>query len=226
MSFLFVEEIRMQTLNYSVPTEEALVMVDNLSRGFIESVDTIRFDIARNDQQREAVYRLRCQVVIDRGWAKPGDFPDGMERDHYDEKAIHIVGWNGNNLVTTSRIVLPGASLILPTEEAFNIQIEPHGQVADMGRQIVARHYSSIKHKVFAALLAKTWLEIRSRGYSLVCGDFSPAVMRLYRIMGFDVKQLAPTQEFWGEERAPVIVDIAKSMMALVERWGNKKFTD
>jgi N-acyl-L-homoserine lactone synthetase len=216
----------MQISDFSAPTEEALVMVDNLSRGFIESVDTIRFDIARDNQQREAVYRLRYQVIIDRGWAQPGDFPDGMEHDHYDEKAIHIVGWDGNSLATTSRIVLPEASLILPTEEAFNIQIEPRGQVADMGRQIVARDYSSIKHKVFAALLAKTWLVIRSRGYSLVCGDFSPAVMRLYRIMGFDVKQLGPSKEFWGEERAPIVVDIAKSMMALVERWGNKKFTE
>ena len=216
----------MQTSDFSGHAEEALVVVDNLSRGFIKSIGNIRFDIARNDQQREAVYRLRYQVVIERGWAQPGDFLDGMERDKYDEKAIHIVGWDGNKLATTSRIVLPESSLILPTEEAFNIQIEPRGQVADMGRQIVARDYSSIKHKIFAALLAKTWLEIRARGYFLVCGDFSPAMTRLYRIMGFDVKQLGAPKEFWGEKRAPIIVDVAKSMMALVERWGNKKFTD
>lgn len=216
----------MHTSDIDESSEEALAVVDNLCHSFIGSVDALRFDIARDEKQREAIYRLRYQTIIERGWARPEDMPDGMERDHYDEKAIHIVGWDGNNLVTTSRIVIPEDGLILPTEEAFNIQIEPRGRVADMGRQIVARDYSSIKHKVFAALLAKTWLEIRSHGYSLVCGDFSPAVMRLYRIMGFDVKQLAPTQEFWGEERAPIMVDIARSMMALVERWGNKKFTD
>jgi N-acyl-L-homoserine lactone synthetase len=216
----------MQTSDSSGPSEEALVVVDNLSRGFLESVDAIRFDIAHDDSQREAVYRLRYQVVIERGWAEPGDLPDGIERDPYDEKAIHIVGWAGDALATTARLVLPEPDRILPTEAAFNIHIEPRGKVADMGRQIVARDYSSIKHKVFAALLAKTWLEMRTLGYSLVCGDFSPAMIRLYRLMGFDVKQLGPSRPFWGEERAPVMVDIARSMLALVDRWGNKKFSD
>jgi N-acyl-L-homoserine lactone synthetase len=216
----------MQSADFGSTPEEALVIVDQLSHGFIESIDALRFDIARDDSQREEVYRLRYQTVIERGWAQPGDMPDGMEHDHYDEKAIHIVGWDGNKLATTSRLVLPEDGLVLPTEEAFHIQIEPRGQVTDMGRQIVAREYSSIKHKVFAALLAKTWLEIRVHGYSLVCGDFSPAMMRLYRIMGFDVKQLGPAQQFWGEERAPIMVDVAKSMLALVERWGNKNSTD
>lgn len=212
----------MQYSDYIEPTEDVLSIVDNLSREFVGTVAPIRFDVARDDLEREMVYRLRYQVVVERGWARPNELPDGMERDHYDEKAIHIVGWDGNNLATTSRIVLPEVDVILPTEEAFHIQIEPRGQVADMGRQIVAREHSSIKHKVFAALLAKTWLEIRAHGYSLVCGDFSPAMTRLYRIMGFDVKQLAPSQQYWGEERAPIIVDVARSMMALVERWGNK----
>jgi N-acyl-L-homoserine lactone synthetase len=213
----------MQYSDYIEPAQDVLSIVDNLSREFVGTVAPIRFDVAKDDQEREMVYRLRYQVVVERGWVQPNELPDGMERDHYDKKAIHIVGWDGNNLATTSRLVLPEVGVILPTEEAFHIQIEPRGQVADMGRQIVTREYSSIKHKVFAALLAKTWLEIRARGYSLVCGDFSPAMMRLYRIMGFDVNQLGPAQQYWGEERAPIMVDVARSMMALVERWGNKK---
>jgi N-acyl-L-homoserine lactone synthetase len=211
----------MQSAVYNDPTEDVLSLVDNLSRGFIDSVDTIRFDTARSDSDRESVYRLRYQVVVERGWVSPADFPDGLERDHYDANAIHIIGWDGNLVAATSRLVLPRPGEVLPTEEAFNIQIEPRGRVTDMGRQIVAREYSSIRHKVFAALLAKTWLEIRGYGYSLVCGDFSPTVMRLYRMMGFDVKQLGSTHKFWGEERAPIMVDIANSASALIERWGN-----
>jgi N-acyl-L-homoserine lactone synthetase len=215
----------MESFDFSEPLEDELLIVDKLSQGFIESVDTLRFDIAHDDLQREAVYRLRYQVVIDRGWLRPEDLPDGMEHDHYDEKAIFIVGWDGINLAATSRLVLPQPGMKLPTEEGFNILVEPIGRVADMGRQIVAREYSSIKHKVFAALLAKTWLEMRTRSYSLVCGDFSPAMMRLYRIMGFDVKQLGPFQQYWGEERAPIIVNIASSVSALLDRWGNQSFT-
>ena len=208
------------------PSEEVLAALDQLSRGFIGSIDSLRFDVAHDNSEREAVYRLRYQTVIQRGWARPEDFPDGMERDHYDEKAIHIVGWDGNRLAATARLVLPAGGLALPTEQAFRLKIEPHGQVVDMGRQIVAHEYSSTKHKVFAALLAKTWLEIRANGYSLVCGDFSPAMTRLYRIMGFDVRELGPAQSFWGEDRTPILVNVARSMQALLERWGSRKLAD
>ena len=44
--------------------------------------------------------------------------------------------------------------------------------------------------------------------------------------MGFDVKQLGPAQLFWGEERFPISVDVAKSMLALMERWGKKGSSD
>lgn len=208
------------------PSEEILAALDQLSRGFIGSIDTLRFDVAHDHSEREAVYRLRYQTVIERGWARPEDLPDGMEHDPYDEKAIHITGWDGNKLAATSRLVLPEGGSALPTEAAFHLKIEPQGQVVDMGRQIVAHEYSSIKHKVFAALLAKTWLEIRANGYSLVCGDFSPAMTRLYRIMGFDVKELGPAQSFWGEDRTPIKVDVARSMQALMERWGSQTSGD
>ena len=212
----------MQYSDYHEPTKDVLTIADNLARGIVNLASPIIFNVAQNDLERESVYRLRYQVVVDRGWVQPGKLPDGMERDHYDKNAIHIAGWDGNILAATSRLVLPKSGVILPTEEGFNLQIEPRGRVADMGRQIVARDYSSVRHKVFAALLAKTWLEMRARGYSLVCGDFSPTVMRLYRMMGFNVTQLGPPQKFWGEERAPILVDIAASISVLVARWGKE----
>ena len=212
----------MQYSDYHEPTKDVLTIADNLARGIVNLASPIIFNVAQNDLERESVYRLRYQVVVDRGWVQLGQLPDGMERDHYDKNAIHIAGWDGNILAATSRLVLPKSGVILPTEEGFNLQIEPRGRVADMGRQIVARDYSSVRHKVFAALLAKTWLEMRARGYSLVCGDFSPTVMRLYRMMGFNVTQLGPSQKFWGEERAPILVDIAASISVLVAHWGKE----
>ena len=88
-----------------------------------------------------------------------------------------------------------------------------------MGRQVVARAYSSVQHLVFAALLAQTWLEMHARGFTHVCGDFTPAVTRLYRLMGFQVTQVGPSREFWGEERFPIVVDIASSVPMLLKRW-------
>jgi len=216
----------MQTVDDPEPSPQALIAADQLAHSLVAAADPIRFDIAHSDQEREAVYRLRYQVVVERGWALAAEFPAGLEFDEYDQVATHIVGWAGNVLAAgsilaaTARLVLPAEGRPLPTEAAFGLQVAPRGQVADMGRQIVAREYSSVRHKVFAALLARTWLEMRAHGYVLVCGDFSPTMMRLYRMLGFNVKQLGPAQKFWGEERAPILVDIAGSVPVLTERWG------
>ena len=202
-------------------SQSALALADGLASRIVGGAAPIQFRVAQSNSERQAVFRLRYQVVIERGWAQPKDLPDGLERDDYDAGAIHIVGWDGDVLAAPSRLVLPGSQSLLPTEQAFDIKVEPRGRVADMGRQIVSRDYSSVRHLAFAALLAKTWLEMRTHGFTLVCGDFSPAMTRLYRMVGFDVKQIGPSRKFWGEERFPILVDVAGSVATLLARWGN-----
>ena len=200
-------------------TQELLVQADELARGMVAAAP-LNFRIAQSLEELEAIYRLRYDVIIERGWARPEDLPNGLERDEFDDHAIHIAAWDDKNIAATSRIVLPAPDRTLPTEHAFEVRIEPYGQVVDMGRQIVAHAYSNVEHLVFAALLAQTWLELHARGYTLVCGDFTPAVTRLYRLMGFQVTQAGPAREFWGEERFPIVVDVANSVPALLKRWG------
>lgn len=142
-----------------------------------------------------------------------------MERDAYDDHAIVIAAWDGDALAATTRLVLPAPGLVLPTEAAFGLTVEPQGSVVDMGRQIVARDYTSIRHHVFTAILAQTWLEMRAHGYSLVRGDFSSAMVRLYRMLGMQVTLLGPAQKYWHEERCPVLLDVTGSVALLLERW-------
>jgi N-acyl-L-homoserine lactone synthetase len=196
-----------------------LQVADDLARGLVAAVAPIRLEVATTQAERESVYRLRYQVVVSRGWARPEDLPDGMEHDGFDERAIHILGLDRDSLVATARILLPAEGVLLPTEQAFELTIEPRGQVADMGRQIVSPAYSSPQHRLFTALLAKTWLEIRAAGLSLICGDFSASMLRLYRMIGFQVTQLGPAREFWGEQRFPILVDVASSAKDLMDRW-------
>jgi hypothetical protein len=139
--------------------------------------------------------------------------------DAYDDVAVHIGAWEGENLATTSQIVLPAPDALPPTERTFGLIVEPHGEVADMGRQIVARKYSNVQHQVFAALLGKTWLEMHARGFTRVCGDFTPAVIRLYRLLGFQVMALGSARLSWGEERSPIAVDIIGSVPSLMRHW-------
>ena len=201
-------------------TQQLASQADELARGLVAAAAPLRFCVAQSSEERAAVYRLRYEVIVERGWARSEDLPDGLERDEDDDLAIHIAGWDDGHIAATSRIVLPAPDLLFPTERAFEVKIEPHEQVVDMGRQIVARAYSNVQHLVFAALLGQTWLEMRARSFTRVCGDFTPAVTRLYRLMGFQVMQVGPAREFWGEERFPIVVDIVGSVPALLRRWG------
>jgi N-acyl-L-homoserine lactone synthetase len=160
-------------------------------------------------------------VVTERGWLRPEDLPDGIERDAYDDQAEYVTGWDGEVLIAAARLVYPIPNRTLPTEEAFDLRIEPRGQVVDAGRFIVTRPYSDREHRVLAALIACTWLEVRRHGYRAICAAFAArAMIRLYRRMGFHVVELGLPRHYWGEERYPVRFDVLAAAPALAARWG------
>jgi N-acyl-L-homoserine lactone synthetase len=180
----------------------------------------ICFGVAQSQEEKEATYRLRYAVSIERGYARPEELPGGLERDAYDDHAVHVVGWHGDRLATTARLVFPEPGIRLPTEVAFDVKIEPRGKVVDMGRVIVAREFSEAQHRILAGLMAFCWTQVRARGFVLVCAAFaSSASLRLYRHMGFQIIRLAPPRPYWGEERYPVRFDVLESASTLSQRW-------
>jgi len=202
------------------PAEIALAQVDDLARRAVDWIAPIRFRIAQAAAEREAAYRLRYQAVIAHGWRKPEDMPGGLERDAYDETAIHILAWDGDTLAATARLVLPQPGRRLPTEEAFDLRIEPAGQVVDAGRFVVAREHSSIEHRVLAAMLARGWLEVRAHGLAHVCAAFaSTSMLRVYERMGLRATALGPPRYYWGADRYPILFDVVTSAPGLITRW-------
>jgi len=200
--------------------ELALAQVDAIARAAIGWIAPIRFAIAQTEEDRRAAYRLRYQVVIEHGWMQPDDLPDELERDEYDDEAIHILAWDAGVLVATSRLIFPRDDIILPTEKTFGLTIEPRGQIVDAGRFVVARSHSSIEHRLLASLLGYSWLEVRARGYSRVCAAFaSSAMMRVYRSMGAKMTALGPARHYWGADRYPILFDTVGAATSLVERW-------
>jgi hypothetical protein len=60
---------------------------------------------------------------------------------------------------------------------------------------------------VFAALLARCWLEVRGQGLHRICGAASLAWLDRYRQLGLPVSVLGPPRQYWGEERYPLFLD-------------------
>src|SRR5918911_1498498 len=158
-----------------------LAWLDGAAQRLLAQAAPIRFGIAGAPAEREAVFRLRFETVVEQGWASPATFPDGLERDGFDERAVHVVGWDGSTLAAAARLVFPEPDQLLPTEQDFHLRVEPSNGVADVGRGIVAPAHRSRDHRVFAALLARCWLEVRARGLHHLCGTASPRRLERYR---------------------------------------------
>jgi hypothetical protein len=176
-----------------------------------------RFTVAADEAERDVAYRLRYRAVVEQGWAPAAAFPDGRDRDAFDEGAVHIVGWDGEAAVATGRLVLPPRPL--PTEEVCGITVEPRGRVADVGRMTVASRHQSTGHAAFLALLARLYLEVRARGYEVACGLMSARARSLMRLLGVQIEVLGDERPYCGDARAPVRFTVVGSSTSLTTRW-------
>ncbi|MCS6786977.1 MAG: PEP-CTERM/exosortase system-associated acyltransferase [Thiobacillaceae bacterium] len=78
----------------------------------LKSVFDRYFEIVHADTEslRQEVYRLRYQVyVLEAGFERPEDFPDGLERDAFDARADHyLLRHRATGLyAATARMILP-----------------------------------------------------------------------------------------------------------------------
>jgi N-acyl-L-homoserine lactone synthetase len=191
--------------------EPSLAAIDGICAALLARSGPFRFAEIASARDLEASFHLRYQAVVESGWARPEDFERELERDAYDEAAVHVGGWKGEVLVASARLVLPARGLQLPTEAAFELVVDPVGKVVDVGRMVVSSDQRSAFHGAFAGLLASAWTTIRGRGYAHVCGAYTARMIRLTRSMGIGVVPLGPPRPYWGEERFPVQLDTAVS---------------
>jgi N-acyl-L-homoserine lactone synthetase len=193
----------------------SLVSLDALAMDVVQR-SGCQFSVAASDAERDEVYRLRHVVIGEQGWTSE-TCRDGIERDNFDDRAVHIVGRDDGVAVATGRIVLPPGPL--PTEEACGISVTPAGGVVDVGRMAVLRSHQGIGHPIFLALLARLYLEVRALGYEAACGMMSPRARSVLRLLGLDVELLGDDRLHWAELRAPVRFPVLIDPARLSGRW-------
>ena len=82
-------------------------MANDLKAAFNEYFELLHAD---TDALREEVFRLRYQVyVVETGFERAEDFPDGLERDAYDSRSDHhLLRHRRTGLyAATARMILP-----------------------------------------------------------------------------------------------------------------------
>jgi N-acyl-L-homoserine lactone synthetase len=197
----------------------AAEMWDDFTRQFIRLSPTVRFTSAQLPEEWELIYRARYAQVLKQGWAKPEDMPDGIERDAYDDQALHLVGWEGEHMVIIGRLVFPSPRRPLPTEAAYDLEITPSQQVVDTGRAILLQtERSDEQHRLFLGLMGYAWQEMRARGFCHVCATMTAPMLRLYRMMGIHWQVLGEARLYWGELRHPCRYNLVKTVQTFMKR--------
>jgi GNAT acetyltransferase-like protein len=187
-----------------------LTALDALSDRLLAAAASLRIAVATTDAERQDAYRLRYAQVVGQGWVDAADLPGGLEVDVYDPDALQICAWDGQALVGTLRLVFPKAGRPLPVEADFGIRVEPHGEVVEAGRLVIAPTYrGDPAHRAWGALFACGWTSMRARGYSVLAGAAAPRTVERLRALGLPFEILGPARPHWGEERHPVRLDPA-----------------
>jgi hypothetical protein len=199
-------------------TDEDVIRLDAYASSLVARLAPIRFGIAITEREREDVYRLRYLAVIERDWAKPGDFPDGLEREPDDEEAVLVGAWDGETLIAAGRIIFPIEGSPLPIERIFDIAIEPRGRVVQVDRLTVASSCRDHSSRLFYGITAQCWIELRKRGISTCVGFESEGMLRFWGRLGFSKTILGPARSYWGEPRYPVRFEPSDAALDLVER--------
>jgi GNAT acetyltransferase-like protein len=151
----------------------------------------VELGVADSPSDLIAAHRLRYRDASAHGRATAEGDRDGLERDAFDVRALQVCAWDRDTLVGTLRVVLPMPGKRLPVEEAFDLTVEPAGEVVDVGAPVVAPGLGAERAKqVTDGLLAQAWFETRARGYLVMSGVASSRLAERYRALGLDVEVL------------------------------------
>ena len=170
------------------------------------------YRLAADEGERDLAFRLRGQVVVDQGWRKVEELHGGLERDEYDDRALQVLGWDGDVAMSTGRVVLPPG---LPTEEVCGIVVDPPGEVVDVGRMCVVRSHQGLEHAALIGLMCRLYLEMREHGYAFACGMMSARAQVLVRHLGLQVERLGAERPYWNEPRTPVRFSLLSNLEVL-----------
>jgi N-acyl-L-homoserine lactone synthetase len=202
------------TYGHLLPDAAERDRLDRLAERALDALAPLALTVARTPAEIDAVLRMRYECVIELGWARALDYPDGREQDEYDDGAVLVLCRDGEAIVGSARVVPPVLGRLLPSEREFQTRVEPAGHAVEVGRIVVPqRERAGRSHLILAGVFARTWLIARGLGYDRVVSTASAELIDLYRGLGLTVIELARPRLSWGEQRA--LIELAGNERSL-----------
>lgn len=189
------------------PADRAQAMVELAERA-LAGLAPLRFDVARTAEERDAVLRMRFDLVVSEGWIHSDELPGGREGDADDARATFVTCHEDDVLVGSMRLVGPEPAGSLPIEREFGLRARPAGRVVEVGRLVVAPNARPGRsHRIIGGLSARAWGEMVARGCERALSTATPELIELYGALGLRVTVLGPARPFWGALRAPISIE-------------------
>ncbi len=185
---------------------ESIARLDTVAAALVARARPTIYRITNDRADVEAAQRLRGRAVLEQGWARPDELPDGREVDVDDDRAAHILAILDTEPIGTCRLFYPEPGRVLPMEQAPGVTRLPKVCV-ELGRMVVIHAVERERRSVLAGLIGAAWLELRARGHARVCGTASTPMLRLYRRLGFVLHIVGPPVTTFGEERYPILFE-------------------
>lgn len=203
----------------ATPEQPSLERGAAIAHHLLSWLAPLRFDEASNDEEREAAYRLRYRAVVHEGMDDAARFPDGIERDEFDEDAVHILAWDANEPIATCRLVFRTSGRLLPFEKSFGPMSDTSSRTVEWGRVTVDERLRGDGARIFMGLAARAWLCMRARDYTTAVGVTPERLVRLIRALGFPVEVIGRPEIHWGTERVPILCTGEDAVLALEQMW-------
>jgi N-acyl amino acid synthase of PEP-CTERM/exosortase system len=202
--------------------------------------------LANTEGSQRLHHRLRYQVYCQElGYEDPARFPDGEERDHYDNNAVRFVAYDERcqDWVGTLRLVPPGPAglpLISMTSLTSNVmQLVERQQVAEVSRMCVrtrtggsgdrmprTRDGAAFRESalVFFALIRASVDYAFSHGIGHLAFLTTLSLSRLLGRVGISDRPAGDSCQHRGL-RYPRIADVAALYHSLIEAGGSHPFS-
>lgn len=143
-------------------------------------MNSIAICLAESERQQEQMYRLRYDIyTTEVSSFKKEEFPDGIEKDKYDEHSVHIIACEGDSVIGTLRLV-KDSPVGFVMETAFKLPLAlDRSQAVEHSRGIVRPAYRN--RKIYPRMLEFAYNWQRQNGYPIYLG--APNMARLYGIL-------------------------------------------
>ncbi|MBN1599466.1 MAG: GNAT family N-acetyltransferase [Bacteroidales bacterium] len=171
------------------------------------------FKIADTDFELQSCYRLRFHVYCkEKRWLSPGKFPDELEIDEYDDKAVHVIAMDENfKIVGMMRILKESDYKKLPFLDHPGLKgTSFHApNMAELSRFIV--NATQNRYYVLKGLIRAVYQTSRKIGVDNWIFVSEPSLVRFLERFKFYFDPICPPAKYYGGFTLAAQCDIGRT---------------